>query len=193
MIKNWNNGKNEMFRGIPVVCPNCKEQVAVTGYLEEGELRLESCPKCEEPFSLEVRRAAQEEVQEAPPPALLAKAAVNWFLEGAMLPQVSAVVGPTSNMLVLMANVINTAVMFYMPGAPQKFHGAIAKFMLENFVAEEDTLQIMDAILEGFSNRKKQAAQEKNTNNPVLTLDDILNPKTDPDTEEESEMEDDES
>ena len=193
MVKNWNNGKKEIFRGIPVVCPNCEEQIAVTGYLEEGELRVEPCPKCERPFSLEVRDAGQEDVQEASPPQFMAKAAVNWFLDGGMIPQASAVIGPTSNLLVLIANVINNGVMFYTPGTPQKLHGAIAKFMLENFVAEEEVLQIMDAILEGFSNRKNQAAQEKNTNNPVLTLDDILNPKTNPDTEAESEMEDDES
>ncbi len=192
-VKIWNNGKSEIYRSMPVECPNCEAQVQLTGYLEEGELRLEPCPQCEMPFILEVKVAGAEEVPASEQVKYQAKAMVTWFLDKGAIPQASAVIGPTGNVLSLLANVIHNGVMFFAPGKSEQLHATLAQFMIENFVGDDARSDIIRKMQETFDQRlapdnTTPSDSEKRTPR-VLNLDDILNPK--PEAEPEEEKEDD--
>lgn len=180
-VKNWNNGKSEIFRHIAVVCPECESEVEVTGYLEEGEMTLDNCPTCGHELALEVTNVPNEPVTEgvSVPSPHLTKAIVNWYHDGVMKPQSTAVIGPTTNILTLLVNVLDDGVKYFNPGNPAILHAALAKCVLENYVPPDMRKEIANALL----NPPTPSAQD--TNNEVLNIHDII--------DEDDKTEDDES
>ena len=189
IIKNWDNDRKEVFRGIPVACPICEAEVSITGYLEDGELRLEDCPSCGRPFSLVV---IDTELDEAPQPIqFLAKATVIWFLDGGAIPQASATIGPTTNVLDLLSTVLNNGIQFYKPGQQALLRASMARLILENWLTADDARALMKLVSDNLDSRPTIVdATTPEANNPVLNLYDKPNPKSGPADKEE--VEDDE-
>jgi len=185
-VNHWDNGKSEIYCSIPVEFPNCEQQVSVTGYLEEGKMRLEPCPSCGTELSLEVLFQDKEEStnSQSAPKQYIARAVVNWFYAGGAVQQQSVVLGDTPNIYTLLLNVLNNGVLFYAPGTQSKLHGAIAQFVLQNWVPKNEAREIISAILSGFDAENVDDSVEK-TNNKVLNIDDILNLQEDDEPEDD--------
>lgn len=106
----WGDGER-MRLYLQVLCPNCEEQVSITGRMEEGAIIMEDCPLCGSPFVVEVKAGDLGEADEQT--IKVASAEVTWHLEGGNFPLCTMHVRPDTDVATVLVAAVSSGVSFF--------------------------------------------------------------------------------